>query len=76
MARTATTKKKRISFPRSISDLSPTEFENLIYDLMVAKGMVNVVWRTPGADGGRDIEADSIHRDISDALGFSKWYIE
>lgn len=61
---------------RELSDLSPTEFENLIYDLMIAKGMINVVWRTPGADGGRDIEAESVERDASGAQGFSKWYVE
>lgn len=65
-----------ISSPRSLGDLLPTEFENLIYDLMVAKGMVNVVWRTPGADGGRDIEAESVQRDASGTQSFAKWYVE
>jgi hypothetical protein len=35
--------------------LTPTEFENLVFDLLISRGMVNVAWRTPGADGGRDI---------------------
>lgn len=76
MARTATVAARRISSPRSLSDLSPTEFENLIYDLMIAKGMVNVVWRTPGADGGRDIEAESVQQDASGFQSFAKWYVE
>lgn len=61
---------------RQLTDLSPEEFENLTYDLAIARGMVNVVWRTPGADGGRDIEAESVQRDISGAQTASKWYIE
>lgn len=38
--------------------LSPTAFEHLIFDLMILTGLRNVVWRSPGADGGRDIEGD------------------
>lgn len=62
--------------PRKLSDFSPTEFENLLFDLVIAKGMVNVVWRTPGADGGRDIEAESLQTDASNTQAFTKWYIE
>lgn len=76
MAGTTSVKQIKTPPPRIPGDLSPTEFENLTYDLMVAKGMVNVVWRTPGADGGRDIEAESVQRDASDFLSSSKWYIE
>jgi hypothetical protein len=32
-------------------------FEELCFDLLVAEGFVDVNWRGPGADGGRDIEA-------------------
>ena len=38
--------------------------------------MKNVVWRTPGADGGRDIEGLSFVRDISGQDVVQKWYIE
>jgi hypothetical protein len=61
---------------RHLIDLSPEEFENLVYDLAISRGMVNVVWRTPGADGGRDIEAESVQRDISGSQFVAKWYIE
>lgn len=60
----------------TISDLPPASFENLVYDLIVSSGFSNVVWRTPGADGGRDIEA---HYPVVDAVGIQrmeKWYIE
>lgn len=59
-----------------LGDLSPTQFENLIYDLVIAKRMVNVLWRTPGADGGRDIEAQSVLVDASGTQTATKWYIE
>jgi hypothetical protein len=67
---------RRSLAPRKLSDFSPTEFENLLFDLIIAKGMVNVVWRTPGADGGRDIEAESVQTDASNTQAFAKWYIE
>jgi len=56
--------------------LSPTEFENLIFDLMTINGLKNVIWRTPGADGGRDIEGDEVSCDISGNIGLQKWYVE
>lgn len=62
--------------PKKLTDLTPTEFENLIYDLAILRGMVNVAWRTPGADGGRDIEAATIERDFSGAQTVSTWFIE
>jgi hypothetical protein len=43
---------------KSLHDLSPRQFENVVYDLVSAAGLRNAVWRTPGADGGRDIEGD------------------
>lgn len=61
---------------RRLNDLGSTEFENLIFDLMVLRGMVNVVWRTPGADGGRDIEGYSTEIDLSGAHVAKKWFIE
>lgn len=38
--------------------------------------MKNIVWRTPGADGGRDIEGFAYIRDISGHDVVSKWYVE
>ncbi|CCJ98370.1 restriction endonuclease [Cronobacter malonaticus] len=61
---------------RKVSELSPSEFENLIFDLVSALGMKNAVWRTPGRDGGRDIEGEWF---ITDLSGFSSrqiWHVE
>jgi len=62
--------------PRTPRDLTPGEFENLIFDLLVSRGMVNVVWRTPGADGGRDIEAMTVQTDFAGVQTLSKWFVE
>lgn len=56
--------------------LSPTQFENLIFDLMVLRGMSNVHWRTPGADGGRDIEGETSVIDFSGHQRTERWYME
>jgi hypothetical protein len=56
--------------------LKPTAFENLSFDLVTAAGLQNAVWRTPGADGGRDIEATMPVMDISGEVTHQKWYIE
>ena len=61
---------------RRLGSITPTEFENLLYDLVIQRGMVNVAWRTPGADGGRDIEAQSVQRDFSGTQTVQKWFIE
>lgn len=61
---------------RKLIDLSPTEFENLVFDLMVSRGMVNVSWRTPGADGGRDIEGMVVQNDFSQEQSSMKWFVE
>lgn len=60
----------------TLNCLTPTEFENLIFDLLVAKGLKNVTWRTPGADGGRDIEAELIEADFSGTHTSERWFIE
>ncbi|HTU10154.1 MAG TPA: restriction endonuclease [Allosphingosinicella sp.] len=59
-----------------MSDLSPTEFENLTYDLLQLMGINSLVWRTPGSDGGRDIEG--VHRsvDFSGGVALERWYVE
>ncbi|RYF50884.1 MAG: hypothetical protein EOO38_04590 [Cytophagaceae bacterium] len=59
-----------------IARLTPNQFENLTYECIKAAGLKNVVWRTPGADGGRDIEGISFARDISGQDVVQKWYIE
>lgn len=64
------------SVEAALADLTPTEFENLTYDALKSVGVKNLVWRTPGADGGRDIEG---HFYLVDPTGFEQtqtWYIE
>lgn len=56
--------------------LSPTQFENLIFDLLSSMGLMNVRWRTPGADQGRDIEAEEVYTDFSGFHVIRPWYIE
>lgn len=61
---------------KRISELSPNQFENFVFDIIRILGFENVVWRTPGADGGRDIEG---YLSITDPTGFNhvqKWHIE
>ncbi len=61
---------------KSLIDLSPTGFENLIFDLLTIKKMSNIRWRTPGADGGRDIEGIVHANDFSGFQSSQKWYVE
>lgn len=61
---------------RTLDDLEPDEFENLTFDLVSIAGLRNVVWRTPGADGGRDIEGDYSTTDFSGERSIQKWYVE
>jgi hypothetical protein len=61
---------------RTLGDLLPREFENLIFDLLSVTGMENLVWRTPGADGGRDIEGSTKRYDFSGSFFLERWYIE
>ena len=60
-----------------LKSLSPSEFEELCFSLVQAMGFKNVIWREPGADQGRDIEAEKIEI-LPD--GFSeliqKWFFE
>lgn len=51
-------------------------FENLVYDLLVRRGLGNVKWRTPGADGGRDIESEYMVYDFSGSARVERWYVE
>ena len=61
---------------RTLGDLTPNEFENLTYDLLCMLGLKNAVWRTPGADGGRDIEGIVATTDFSGQVSQQKWYVE
>ena len=56
--------------------LSSTGFENFVYDLVVASGLQNAVWRTPGSDEGRDIEGEIMSTDFSNHRNTARWYIE
>jgi HJR/Mrr/RecB family endonuclease len=56
--------------------LTPAQFENIVYDLVTSAGLRNAVWRTPGADGGRDIEGEMATTDFSGFSVNAKWYIE
>ncbi|MFE1574031.1 hypothetical protein ACFIQG_19775 [Comamonas odontotermitis] len=35
---------------KKLREIDDTDFENLVFDLMTAQGMLSVTWRTPGAD--------------------------
>jgi hypothetical protein len=59
-----------------IGDLSPSEFENLIFDLVQSLGLKNAIWRTPGRDGGRDIQGEWFVEDLSGHVGRQVWYVE
>jgi hypothetical protein len=61
---------------KAISKFEPRDFENLAFDLLQSAGMRNMVWRTPGADGGRDIEGQCVFNDLSGAITVQKWYVE
>lgn len=61
---------------RELKDLDPTEYENFIYDVAIVHGFKNVVWRTPGPDGGRDIEATYSRINPFGDVVTEKWYIE
>jgi len=64
------------------SHLSKTEFEELCYDIIVARGFTNVNWRkgtgkqSSPSDNGRDIEADRISTDIDKTTILSKYFFE
>lgn len=60
----------------SLLSLAPAEFENLVLDLVTAVGLQNAVWRTPGRDGGRDIEGVAFAPDLSGYREEQVWYVE
>jgi Restriction endonuclease len=56
--------------------LEPQEFENLTYDILFLSGVQNLRWRTPSADGGRDLEGAIAIIDFSGETVRQRWYIE
>lgn len=62
--------------PRRLIDLSAHEFENLTYDILRLSGFENLTWRTPGADGGRDIDGIVFITDASGQRDTQRWYVE
>jgi hypothetical protein len=56
--------------------LEPQQFENLTYDILFLSGVQNLRWRTPSADGGRDLEGDLAVLDFSGETVRQRWYIE
>lgn len=61
---------------KKLKKLQPRDFENLIYDLLVLRGLRNAHWRTPGADVGRDIEGTFDSHDFSGYITSDRWYVE
>lgn len=59
-----------------IDKLTPTKLENLTLDLLKLLGLKNCVWRTPGRDGGRDVQGDSIENDFSGFTRIESWYVD
>jgi hypothetical protein len=66
----------------SFANLDPTDFEEFVFDLLVARGFVNVDWRkgTPKnaspADGGRDIVAQWLVTDADGHQRFETWFVD
>lgn len=56
--------------------LSPTEFEELCFDLLLRVGFQNLVWRRGGADQGRDIEGKYIVNNQLVGSIEEKWFFE
>ena len=64
------------SMPLKLVNLADRVFENLAYDLLSARGVENLVWRTPGADGGRDLEGVITTTDFAGYSRREAWYFE
>lgn len=67
---------RRSPLVAQLKQLPPTEFEHLTYDILFLSGVQNLRWRTPGADGGRDVEGDVAVVDFSGEAVRQRWYIE
>lgn len=59
-----------------IGELNPRQFENLTYECLRALGMKNILWRTPGSDGGRDIEGSVFVTDIAGYEQGESWFVD
>lgn len=59
-----------------LSPLDDRQFESLVFDLLGAEGFVNLNWIDGGADGGRDIEADTIDTDKSGYVSRNRWFCD
>ncbi len=59
-----------------LSQLDARVFENIIFDLLIEEGLGNVSWRTPGPDGGRDIEGIFYLKDFSGVQSSERWFVE
>jgi restriction endonuclease Mrr len=64
------------SIIEGLKRLQPEQFENLTYDVLLLSGVQNLRWRTPAADGGRDLEGDVTSVDFSGETIRQRWYIE
>ena len=53
-----------------------TAFEEFCFDLLQAEGFTDLVWRGPGTDNGRDIEAVWTVRDPAGGTLRTRWYCE
>ncbi len=59
----------------TLDTITPNEFENLCYDLLLKYNFSDLIWRQGGADDGRDIEARYTSQNpIANAE--EKWYFE
>ena len=62
--------------------LSPTEFEEFCYDLLVALGASKISWRkgtglsSSPADGGRDIECEFLIPEVGGGHRVERWLVE
>jgi len=62
--------------------LSPTEFEEFCYDLLVALGANKISWRkgtglaNSPADGGRDIECEFLMPEVGEGHRVERWLVE
>jgi hypothetical protein len=75
-ARNMASTRAKPSVVARLKKLEPAEFENLTYDILFLSGVQNLRWRTPSADGGRDLEGDIPVIDFSGETVRQRWYIE
>ncbi len=54
--------------------LTPGEFQNLSYDLLISNGFINVKQRGKGGDGGRDLQGEHISTIVKDKLVEKYWF--